>query len=37
MLVEMLAQPVVKRTELPLCNLAGNIRMSFDGGSIERR
>jgi hypothetical protein len=37
MLVEMLAQPAVKRTELPLCNLARNIRMSFDGGSIELR
>src|ERR1700730_768518 len=37
MLVEMLAHPAVKRTELPLGNLARNIRMSFDGGSIELR
>ena len=37
MLVEMFAQPAVQRSELPLCDLAWNVRVSFEGGGIELR
>ena len=37
MLVEMFAQPAMQRSELSLCNLKRNIRMSFDRGGIELR
>ena len=37
MLVEMFAQPAVKRSELTLCDLKLDIGTSFDGGGIELR
>jgi hypothetical protein len=37
MLVDVRAQPVMKRVELPGCDLIRDFRMSFDGRSIELR